>query len=154
MLVKLLPEQVMNFWDLIKDSIENSLPPYVTSNPQRMARIQEHLFGGILQCWVPAILGEAPRVLGFVITKVVYDDSTDSANLLIFSMYAVEKWDISVWNEGFQTLKKFAKSRGCESIIGYTNEEGAIRFAERFGGEAEYTFLKIPLYDQNLSIGE
>ena len=144
-LIKLTPEQVMNNWDYIKFAIEETLPPYVTNHPNKMMRIQEHLFGGMLQCWVPTIVGTDPRVLGFVITKIIYDGSTDSTNLLILSAYGTEPWDLEVWMKGFKMLVKFAKSRGCEGIIGYTNEKSFIKFAEKFGGSAEYTFVNIPL---------
>lgn len=142
---KLLPEQVMKYWNHIKYAIEETIPPHITSNSQSMSRIQEHLFGGVLQCWTPVEIGENPRILGFIVTRILYDDIACTSNLLLFSVYGLEDWSFGVWTKGFQILKKYAKSRGCQNIVGYTNSEVLIKIAERFGGSGEYTFLKVPI---------
>ena len=143
MLVKMMPEQVMHYWDNIKEALKGTLPPYVTDSPDKMMKIQAGFLGELVQCWVS--VNDKPDVVGFVVTRVLYDDFTDSTNLLIISIYTFEKSTKEDWLGGFETIRKFAKGRGCDKIIAYTNEDKILKVVEMFGGVAEYTFVSIDL---------
>lgn len=147
MLTKLLPDQISGFWDVIKYAIEESLPPVVGEGPDKMNRILMSLLSGKSQCWASYIVdGKRRKFEGVVITRIMYDDASDTRSLLIYCLYGYEEVGRGSWLGGFKTLTKYAISRGCERIVGYTDLPSVTKIVERFGGEARYTFVSIPLF--------
>lgn len=146
MLVKLLPDQISRFWDIIQYAIEESLPPIAGDDEDRMNKILMSLLGGKSQCWASYVKdGDVPRFEGIVVTRILYDDVSDTRNLLIYCLYGYEKVSRSAWLNGLKTLVKFAASKNCYRIIGYTSEPFIVKTVERLGGEAKYTFVSLPV---------
>ena len=146
MLTKLLPNQISEFWDIIKYAIEQSLPPIAGEGPDKMNNILTSLISGMAECWASyTINGDQRRFEGIVITKILYDDVSDTKNLLIYCLYGYENVDRSSWTSGFKSLVKYASSRNCHRIIAYTDVPGLVETAKRLGGEARYTFVSLPV---------
>uniref|UniRef100_A0A6M3JA18 N-acetyltransferase domain-containing protein n=1 Tax=viral metagenome TaxID=1070528 RepID=A0A6M3JA18_9ZZZZ len=143
MLLLLLPEQVSEHWDKIKLAVEKSLPPLVGEGPEKMNNILMSLLDGYLQCWL-SFRDDGREGVGFVITSILSDRCSDTNSLLLYCIYGFKKTKGSDWIEGYEALRKFAKSRGCYRIVAYTKEENLIRIAERFGGDT-YTFISVPI---------
>ena len=98
------------------------------------------------QCWLSYIRdGKKSRLEGMVITRIVYDDVSETKNLLIYCLYGYEKVRMTAWKEGLKSLVKYAVSRDCEKIIGYTDVPFIIKTVERLGGETNYTFVSLPV---------
>jgi hypothetical protein len=147
MLVKLIPEQISRHWDIIKYGIEESLPPVVGSHPDRMNRILSSALCGTLDVWVSYLrMSETVRLEAVVVTKILYDDSSNTKNLLIYCLYGYEAIDNNSWTDGFKTLLKYAKAIGCSRIVAYTEYGYIVKLFKELGGEAKYTFLS---YDTN-----
>lgn len=147
MLTKLLPDQISAFWDVIKYAIEESLPPTVSENPDKMNRILMSLLSDKAQCWVSYTINKEQRKLeGIIITRVSYDDVSDTKNLLIYCLYGYGNVGRANILSGFKTLVKYASSRDCCRIVGYTDLPYVVELAKRFGGDTGYTFVSIPLY--------
>jgi len=146
MLTKLLPDQISSFWDVIRYAIENSLPPIAGESPDKMKKILMSLLSGKMQCWASYEISEKRRILeGIVVTRISYDDASDTRNLLIYCLYSYERVGYSNWTSGLKTLVKFAESRNCERIIAYTSEPGVIELVKKLKGDVSYTFVSIPL---------
>lgn len=146
MLTKLLPDQVSDHWDIISYAVEQSLPPIAGESPDKMNKILSSLLMGKSHCWASYTVGESKRVFeGIVITRIQHDDVSDTRNLLIYCLYGYEGVDRKSWIDGFKTLVKFAESKNCDRITGYTKEPLIIRKVEQLGGEADYTFISLPL---------
>lgn len=147
MLTKLLPDQISRFWDVIKYAIGESLPPIAGESPDKINRILMSLLSSKAQCWASyTVIEEQRKFEGIVVTRIVYDDMSDTRSLLIYCLYGYEKVERGSWLSGFKTLTKYAISRGCERIVGYTDLPSIVKIAERFGGEARYAFVSVPLY--------
>ena len=142
MLVKLLPEQVAEFWDIIKFAVEESLPPIVGDHPDKMNRILSSLLSGKTECWASYRRGEEGTVFeGICLTKIIYDDASDTRNLLLYCIYGYEKTLEEAWMEAFRSVAKYAKAKGCNDIVGYTDVPYLIEKAKLFGGDTSYTFV-------------
>jgi hypothetical protein len=147
MLTKLMPDQISNFWDIIKYAIEESLPPIAGESPDKMNKILAALLIGKAQCWASYEKTESEnRFEGLVITKVIYDDASDTRNLLIYCLYGYEKVSKSNWISGFKSLVKFAIGQKCNQIIGYSDVPMIIDLVKKLGGSTQYTFVKLPLF--------
>lgn len=148
MLTLLMPEQVSSLWNIIKYAIEESLPPVVDESPDKMNNILTALLCGKAQCWASYVkLKEGNKFEGIVITKISHDDVSSTKSLLIYCMYGYEGSSKATWTKGLKALVKFAISRGCTSIVGYTETSSIINLVERLGGETKYRFIRIPLFN-------
>lgn len=147
MLTRLLPDQVSKFWDIIRYAIEQSLPPIAGEDPDKMKKILMSLLSSKSQCWASYDVNEDKRTLeAIVITRIFYDDASDTKSLLIYCLYGYGHIRQSSFTNALKALVKFAKSESCERVIAYTNEPGVVNLVNRLGGDTSYTFISIPLY--------
>ena len=142
MLVRLLPEQISYRWDMIKQAIVEALPPYADTSHEAMNNVLMSLLNGSLQCWISVVDGKVDAI---VTTCIEEDLHSKTKNLLIYSLHGLRKMTGRSWVEGFEAMRKYALGEGCEAIIGITKEEKIIRVVGRFGGDAGWRYLRIPV---------
>jgi hypothetical protein len=142
MLTKLMPDQVSNFWDVIKYAIEESLPPIVGEHPDKMNRILSSILCGKTDCWASYRKDKDNIIFEAVcLTRFIYDDASCTRNLLIYCLYGYEKTVEKSWSEAFLALAKYAKFHKCNEIVSYTDVPYMIDKAKAFGGDTRYTFV-------------
>lgn len=142
----MLPEQIAEYWEVIKFAIENSLPPIANESYDKMTRILENLINENMQCWVSYSDNDNKKVLeGIVITTIVGDYCSNIKSLLIYSLYGFSTLDDRIWAEGYNTIAKWGKSVGCNRITAYTDVDRIKDIVKSLGGEAKYTFISLPL---------
>jgi len=140
MLIKLLPEQIPQYWDEIKEGLLRTIPEGV---PDRSSKILNKLLLGSAQCWLSYHRNNSndPEVDAVIITVIVEDQVHDTLNLDIYALWALSETQRSSWIEGIEALKKYAKKKGCNRIIGRSDVESVLRFVELAGGQAKYTLI-------------
>lgn len=141
MLTKLLPDQISKFWTVISHAVQQSLPPTVGENPDKLNRILSAALAGKVDVWASYEKGDANRFEGLVLTRILYDDASDTRNLLLYCVYGYDKVSNESWANGFRALVKYANGIGCQQIIAYTDVPYLVELAKRLGGEAKYTFI-------------
>lgn len=147
MLVKLTPNQIEKYSDLIVDAVEKSMPPYTYSSYMKTNEVIKALIAGGMQCWT--ICGDKDgSIYGIAITAIMPDFYTHTRNLLIYSLYGFKNIESEMWIGGIATLKKFAQSRGCYRIIAYTDMPNVISLVRKLGGDASITFISIEVGDE------
>ena len=144
-LVQLSLDQVAKLWDVIRYSVEESLPPTVGESPDRMNNILANLLSSAMQCWISYNRSNSNKFEGVVVTEIILDRVDRSKALLIYSLYGYEIASRGSWLEGYTALSKWARSEGCSKIIGYTNNERVIRVVKGLGGDTDYTFISVPV---------
>jgi hypothetical protein len=152
---KLLPNQVQDYWDVIKYAIEQSLPPIVGGHPDRMNRILAAALADKVDIWLSYVrdLEGNAKFEGVALTKLLYDEVSDTKNLLIYCIYGYEVVDKGSWIEGLSGLVKYAKSKDCSFITAYTEFPNIISLAKRLGADTRYTFLSFNVNQLMQSIG-
>lgn len=135
MLLRLLPNQIMKYWDEIKYCIYLALPPHVEPN---YLAIQEKMLIGEMDCWVIIFEGTIRAV---ITTQFVMDACTDTKQLLVFSLTATEAIYIKTWEEAYNTMMKYAASRNCDRIIAYIRDDKLVDLAEHFNAETSWRLL-------------
>ena len=145
MLIHLMPEQVMDYWDILKEGVMETLPSHVTRDDEKMVNVQMSLLGGTSQCWVN--MTEEKKINASVITRVIYDDMVDMNILILVSIFGFDKISGEDWVAGYSTLSEFAKLRKCESIAGYSNHPVILKIAEKLGAKLEYTYITLKLME-------
>ena len=141
MLVRLLPDQISKFWDIIKYAVEQSLPPIVGEHPDKMQNILMAALDGSIDVWASYSKGEeGNKFEGVVLTELLFDRPSRTKNLLLYCLYGYEGVDSKSWMTGIHTLAKYALSRGCNQVVAYTDIPYMINLTKKLGGEAKYTY--------------
>jgi hypothetical protein len=142
LMYKLLPEQVMAYWDDIKACIMAALPPYVGSNPDAITYIQEQLLVGTIECWAAF---EEKKLCGVMTTQVIHDPISRTRNLLIYSITIVSGHSDELWQLAAEKMRAYATARKCNNIIAYSNNDQMIYIAEKLGADSSYRLLTFSL---------
>ena len=142
MLTQLLPDQISKFWDIIKYALEQSLPPIAGDHPDKMNRLLSSMLSGKTQCWASYIRNEeGAKSEGIVVTQILYDDPSNTKNLLIYSIYGYNLVDKGTWLKALTTLVKYSKSQGCTQVVAYTDVPHLVEKAKSLGGDTSHTFI-------------
>ena len=146
MLTKLLPDQISKFWDIIKYAIEESLPPLAGDHPDRMNRILSALLSSKVQCWASYRREKNNTIFeGVCLTKLLYDDVSDTRNLLLYSVYGYEKTIEETWMEAFLAVAKYAEGLDCNRIVGYTSVPYLVEKAKLYGANTDNVFVSFDI---------
>ena len=146
MLLRLMPEQAAEQWDVIKGSIRNAPPPTTEMTPERMNNILEGLLIGSITCWISyKRTDDGPIPEAAILTTVTKEPISGMRSLLIYLAHGFRKPEGRTWTEGFDALRKHAKSVGCSRIIAYSNFSVLAKIVEKLGGDASYKMLILPV---------
>jgi len=138
-----MPEQVSEHWEVIKYAIEESLPPISLNSPHTLNNVLIKLMSGEMVCWMA--YDSDKKVIGFAVTTIVEDSNSETKSLLLYTIYAYENTKGIDWIEGYEALSKYALSRGCINMVGYTRNEKLINIAEKFDSDSTYRFVSFPI---------
>ncbi len=147
MLTKLLPEQISKNWDVIRYAIQESLPPTVGQNPDRMTRILSAALSGKISIWASYTREDGGMFEGILVTKILYDESSDTRNLLLYCLYGYTNSHKDTWTVGLKAVLKYAKANNCQQIVGYTDVPYIVELVNSLGGNTDYTFLSFDVGD-------
>lgn len=143
MLIHFLPNQVAEHWDLLEFAIEQALPPMADDSPDKMNNILESMLIGKLQCWISVNEDKLPEAV--ITTMILNDYASKTKTLLIYSAYAFDKTAALSWMEGFDTLFKYGKSKGCSAVTAFSNENKIINIAQKFGADISVRYLSFQI---------
>lgn len=141
-----MPNQVSKHWRFLEEVIRNSLSPFMKTSDSVMNSILLHLLDGSKICWISCQREEEEITIDGVFVVTILEDSTDnSRNLLVYSVFAFDWIAEDFWDSNMTTLKKFAESKGCENVIGYSNLESIKKITMDLGGNTDYFVCMIPV---------
>jgi len=142
MLAILLPEQICDNWDEMKGYIREASPDPPWASSERMNDILESLLIGRMTAWIS--YDEDIKFDGLLIVSV-YDDVEGVKTMLIHSLWSGSKVSRASWASGWEIIKRYAISRGCKKVVGYTKLESVKKLVKSMSGSTEYTFCEIDL---------
>ena len=148
MLVKLMPDQVSKFWDVIKYALENSPP--LTTEVHYDSWINEVLtsaMSGDISVWASYTKEEEVKFEGLALTSFEVDRFIKKKSLLIYYVFSYAKVANDNWIEGLKTLAQYAKLHKCTRIIAYSNVPEIIKICEKLGGDTSITFISFNIGD-------
>lgn len=143
-LVTLSSEEIVQKWEQLSPLIQCSLPPIFTNNAEIMSRFLAATQTGAIELHVFGVEDEQLLPMALIGTMLFNDGFSGSKNMVIVCLTALK--DLSrpdIWSKGMDLLKHVAKTRGCLSILAYSNVRSIIELIKSIGGTAEFTLLKI-----------
>jgi hypothetical protein len=140
MLVALLPNQVSEYWPLFKGHIEDSMPPTGDWIPYDMNLVLFHLIAGDANLWI--LKDKEHNVDGLVLTTI-YNDISGVRTLMLNNVVVVNKKAKVNWQIEFDTLKKYAYSKGCTKIGSFIMNQKLLDILKEHDVETRFTFAHI-----------
>ena len=139
MLIKLLPNQLGKYWDIIRYGIVSTDSPITGKSSENIREILRSLVIGTTQCWF--IFDEKKVFHGYVLTNIADDGISKLRFLNIYDLYAYKQLTLPLWKDGLDTLVQFAKDNRCHKITAYSDNSQIVASAEKIGFEKKTTFL-------------
>ena len=147
MLVKLLPEQIASNWDFLKTCIVEDVPLERGSRINRNANILNLLLIDEMQCWVDVrSRGDKTEIRVVVITQFYGDNVSGNRNMLIYSLVGLNSiFDLTTWRKGMLTLLQYARGKGCNQVLAYSDNESVLTFVKRLGANTSQRLIVMSL---------
>lgn len=141
MLVKMNSDSMFRVWQDIRPRILEAYPPFAKPSEASLTSILRSIISENMDCWI--ILNKDKKVIGLLTTTIQEDMCSGTKSLLIYTLQSDGGLTKDIWFDGLETIKKFARSKGCTKITGYTNVESIREMFRRLGGQAEMTYLEL-----------
>lgn len=139
----MLPEVVSDNWGFFAPLIEKSLPPVITNRSTRMANVLKSILTEELVVWS---YYDKHENLKYVTTTQVREDPIVLAkDLLIYTFSSLGAVNTTEAYNGFEVLKKFARSRDCGSMIAYVIDPRIVQFLTSQGINMKSKVMQIEL---------
>lgn len=143
MLIRLLPEQVNENWEVIAPLISLGQDPEVGQSRQGMVNVLRAILMEQLVCWAYV---EDKKFIFLLCTQIRTDKVTLDRQLLIFSFTSIREVSNRILKRTFAILTKYARSNDCRTIIGYVdNEQLTNLYVREFNANADYKFVEVPV---------
>ena len=143
MLIQLPLTQVSDHWPFIKDRVAQHYPAIAEKNAPTES-ILYALMVGTMQMWKISDTPSPDSITrGFILTTIL-GDVTDTATLLIYEAIILDKRAKVNPTEDFETLKGYAKSRGCTKIGVFLDNEKILTLLTE-GGFSTTTYASIEI---------
>ena len=133
----------MDNWHFIKDSMVRSFPPIARESDEAFLHLQEQFLLGQMDCWFAVISLGSSDIVAVMTTKIVIEDVTLTKNMLIFSVTTYQPHSQDLWVKGYSNLSRYAKTKGCDKIISFSNNPLVFRVAESLGADIEWRLIQL-----------
>jgi len=148
MLIALMPNQVGDYWEVIKEGLKRSGIPVIDKEGiDTYPNILTSLLNGELTAFLEGLeTGEGiVDVKMTVVVGIVTDAFSLTKNLIIYSLWSIHGEDLATWELGLHSIKKFAKSQECQYVLGYSDSPTVIGLGKRLDGDVSQTLIKFTL---------
>jgi hypothetical protein len=136
MILRLSPEQIVEYWEVIRPNILESLIPIVDRNEETVFRVLQSLLTESLQLWAGIEDREGKveeRVYAIMTTSISIDSISQTRSLLINSLFALKHVPLSDWEKGIRLLDEYKEKNRCTKLVAYTDIPEIVALASRLG---------------------
>lgn len=146
MIIRLLPEQVVKWWDYIRFAIKEAAPSGYFSANEILNNILESLLLGDMQCWfVVADEKEEFELLACAVTRIHQEPTTKERIFTLFVLYGYDVLDMTSWKSAMESAVKFAVLNKCTVFDAYTDSDEIVNLAKKAGFKNKhYLFMELP----------
>lgn len=116
MFIKLQPDQVSIFWEMIKHGMINSYKIPREFQQDFTLKALEHLLSGLSQCWIGYQLDDdGNKRIHFIMTSKIVDEKYYGVRVLfIDSLYGFRLMSEKMVSEIYKGMSEFAKANNCQ----------------------------------------
>ena len=143
MFVRLFPNQLKTHWPLINETFDKAFPE--SALVMKTALLRDLMLETAI-CWLSVHDEDGKQIPDATfITKLNDDYAVGRKTVTIVAAYAPNGSNEQVFIEGFEAMKKYAKSEGCAFFDFYTDNDRIIHYANMFNPfwQSQYFQMKI-----------
>lgn len=139
---KMEPNQVTEYWDVLREHIMPCLSMEAQGTKQARVNALRSILIGRAELWLFQSLEE---LLAVFILTVHRDPLVGSRHLLVYGMNIVGRVTREEANQALETLQRYAQGIGCSNIIGWTAFQEVVNLVEKAGGVSNMHLVELPL---------
>jgi len=146
LLVRLLPTQVAEQWDVLKEAVKLSLPPPMAHDvPGVLNNMLQAFLLGNLVCWLGGKYESGEFKSHCMITTGNMSDFGNlESYLLIYCAYAYAPITTALWQVIIYTLRAHAKAQRYSYIVGFTSSNSFKSvITSIMSGNVDWTFFQV-----------
>lgn len=138
-LIKLMPEQLVGYWDMLRIAIMQTFAQRDLCTPKHLQYILASLLSGKSQCWM-GFKDEAgeKKFTCFVITRIIIEPGIGEKVLSIDALYSYNGIPDELFELGKSVLTDFALLSGCSTITAMTDNPKIAEITKKFGFKTRY----------------
>jgi len=141
MLVKLLPNQIPYYREIVEETIERT---YDYCDDEIKTNIYKELLLDLCQCWISHD-DETKEFDGVMLTQIRNDLAIGRKTLTILALHAPEDPSAESFMTGFELIKKFAKKHNCHHLDFYSNSPAVMQRANLFNVKLKTNYVQIEI---------
>lgn len=141
----MLPEQIADGWNVLERIIKEALPPIADNSQEKMNNILTSLLTRKMICWVSYQDQGKVEVDTIILTSVIMDEISGTISLLIYAANMLQRLDSKLYEDMIDTLKRYAKSKKCDKIVGYVSDPNLSELIKKYGGDCSYQLMTFNL---------
>ncbi len=150
MLLRMLPEQISNQWNILKPAIEASLPSNTVKSDEGLNNILKALLSNKMHCWVLTDKAESePYALA---TTSFIVDPIGAVSLFVYSLYGYRPIPMELWIEGFKGLQDWALKNHCANVLAFTDNKRVMSIVEDLGGNVQQVVVNLEVSSNGKNI--
>lgn len=124
MIIKLQPEQIVTFWEGIKQSLVsvNQVPDEIVAEYTNNELI--NLLSGASQCWLIYSYVDDAKQLHAILTSRIFKNHLYGGNVFsISTLFGYRSLTDDIIKASFESLRVFAKANNCSMIIAESSND-------------------------------
>jgi len=143
-LLRLMPDQITRYWEDISSAMVAAVPPLGKVDQAGLNNLLEAFLLEDLQAWILFEDKDGVAIIyALAVTKEWIDIGTKDTSLLIYALWGYSLVPDYLWNEGLETLKKFAQDRKCSRICAFSEVPRIIEITKNLGWKTETRLLTL-----------
>ncbi len=143
MLVKLYPNQIKKYWDVIEEAMDASLPD---PTPESKKLLAQDLVLERATCWmISEEVDGSAKIRGLSITKMADDYAVGGRVMTIVVTYAPDRLTEQLYHDCFRDLARHALAHNCKRVDFYTDNPSVIAHARAFPVKWETKYFQLSL---------
>lgn len=125
MFIKLMPDQITNFWEDIKYGMIESYKIPEEFQQDFAINALGQLLAGLSQSWMSINIDDVDNRTAnlFITTKILNEEYYGRKTLFVDSLYGLKLITDEMASEVYKSLESFAKANGCSMITSENSNE-------------------------------
>jgi hypothetical protein len=140
MLIRLLPQQIVKFWDMVRFAIAETFMPRKSCTNEHLQWILSRLLASKMELWMA--FTKDKKFLGFVTTRIGTEQGNGEKVLYIESAYAYQGVPEDMLFAGIKTLESYAKKNNCKTLVAMTESDRVCKLTAKLGFANRYYLFK------------
>lgn len=118
MLIKLQPDQISLFWDMIRQTMLSVYKIPRKFQQSFATKILELLMSGLSQCWLGYVMdGDGEKKLHYIMVTKIVDDSQYGIRILVIdTLYGFRFISDKLVDEGIDLMEEYARANKCDAM--------------------------------------